>query len=264
MTGLVGAGGVSRSFLARLPVLLANLGPVKAASLRVARRLVNSLRAGRAVADYSALGPCDLIWIAVPDSMLLSVVSELAAQVPIQGKMVVVCGSTRDSLWPSPLGTGHARVASLNAIEESGERAFISEGHPDVMRELRRLAAAEQRKLIPIRPAAKALYLAGINFATCLVLPWIAAAVESLRAAGFSRAEATSVVATLGARSLRAYGKSGRKAWSPRAAPELHRAVERDLEIIRSVDPRLAILYAEGIEQALSYFEDRKWVVGSG
>jgi hypothetical protein len=79
--------------------------------------------------------------------------------------------------------------------------------------------------------------------------------VESLRSAGFSRADATHAVEAMGASSLRGYRQAGRRAWGPETAPELRRAVERDLEIIRSVDPRLAALYSAGIEQALSHFQ---------
>jgi predicted short-subunit dehydrogenase-like oxidoreductase (DUF2520 family) len=264
VTGLVGAGGVSRSFMARMPALLADLGPVKAASYRVARRLVNSLRAGYAVPDYGALGTCDLIWLAVPDALLDPILRDLAVQAPLDGTMVVLCGSTRDSLWPSTLGKGHARVASLNIIEESGERAFVAEGHSDVLRELRRLTSVERRKLIEIRPAGKGLYFAGVNLATSLILPWIAAAVDSLRAAGFSRSDATRVAQTLASHSLRSYARAGRRAWSPRVAPELRRSAERDLASIQSAAPLLAALYGKGIEHALGYFESGKRGVGSG
>jgi len=51
LAGLVGAGGVGRSFLARMPALLERIGPVKGASLRVSRRIANGLRAGTGVTD---------------------------------------------------------------------------------------------------------------------------------------------------------------------------------------------------------------------
>ena len=85
VSGLVGAGGVTRSFLARMPKSLATLGPIKAASFRVARRLSNTLRAGYAVSDYAALQPCTLIWLAVPDPMLDRVVRDLCARTPLKG-----------------------------------------------------------------------------------------------------------------------------------------------------------------------------------
>lgn len=256
--GIIGAGGVNRSFLARMPVLLGRIGPVKAASFRVARRIANSLRAGEAVANYAALAPCDLIWIAVPDTGLDRVSRDLAAATPLAGKTAVLCGSTRDSFWPSPLLAGGARVATLNCVEESDERLFVAEGDPLAMRELRRVIAGEKRKLIELRAASMALYLSGVHLATHLLLPWIAASVESLRDAGLTRTEATHLANALGARALRAYAKAGPKAWSPTAANRLRLSIARDLDTIRGVDPRLAALYADGVEQALSYFEPRK------
>lgn len=248
MTGLVCAGGVGRSFLARMPVLLAALGPVKAESFRVARRMSNTLRAGFAVPDYPAFEPCYLIWIFVPDAMLDDVLRDMAARTPLDRTMVVVCGSAREA---RSVAAGRGRLASLNVVEESKERTFVAEGHPDALRELRRLADAEGRKLIEIRPERKALYLAGVNLAARLILPWIAAAVESLRAAGFSRSEAARTVEALGEHSLRAYGRAGRKAWNPAASIELRAAAKRDLETIRLLDPSLAEQYAEGIKRYL-------------
>jgi hypothetical protein len=256
--GIIGAGGVNRSFVARMPVLLARIGPVKAASFRVARRIANTLRAGEAVMNYAALAPCNLIWIVVPDSGLDRVSRDLAAATPLAGKTAVLCGSTRDSFWPSPLLAGGARVATLNCVEETDERLFVAEGDPAAMRELRRIIAAEKRKLIELRAASKALYLSGVHLATYLLLPWIAASVESLRDAGLSRTEATQVATALGGRALRAYAKAGPKAWSPSAADHLRLSISRDLDTIRGADPKLAELYAEGVEQALRYFELRK------
>ena len=256
--GMIGAGGVSRSFLSRMPVLLGRMGPVKAASFRVARRIANTLRPGHAVTNYAAMAPCDLIWIAVPEAGIDRVSRDLAAATPLAGKVAVLCGSTRDSFWPGPLLAGGARVATLNSVEESGERVFVAEGDPAAMRELRRVIAAEKRKLIELRAASKALYLSGVHLATYLLLPWIAASVESLRDAGLSRMEATHVANALGGRALRAYAKAGPKAWSPVAADRLRMSIARDLDTIRGVDPKLAALYADGVEQALRYFELRK------
>jgi hypothetical protein len=254
--GLISAGGVAQSFLVRLPSLLAGIGPVKAASFRVASRISNSLRAGHAVEHYSDLEKCRLIWIAVPETSLDRVMHDLASHVPADGKMVVLCGSNFDSLRPSPLRVAGAIVGSLNAMDPDA-RTLVAEGHPDVVRLLRKIAALDKRKLIEIRPAAKCLYLAGVHLSAHLVLPWIAAALESFRAAGFSRAEAADAVVTLGGRAVRAYGKAGRKAWSAADASNLRSALERDLEPIRATDARLAALYSAGIAQALRYFDGK-------
>lgn len=257
VAGLITAGGISQSLVPRLPLLLASLGPVVAGSLRVARRIANSLRAGNAASSLAALDACPLIWIAVRDATLDPVMRRLAAEVRLDGKMIVFCDSVRDSASAQVLRSAGARVASLNAADSSA-RTLVAEGHATILTELRRLAAREKRKLIEIRPSSKALYLAGSQLAGDLLLPWIAAAVESLRAAGFSRVDATNVVETVGTRALHSYVKAGSKAWSRTAARDLRRIMTCDLGALRSADPRLAALYTAGAEQALAYFEREK------
>ena len=252
--GLVGAGGANRSFLARMPALLGNLGPVKGSSLRVSRRIANGFRAGAAAADYAAFEGCGLIWIVAPESALDRVSAELAGEVCLEGKMVVLCEVLRDSGWPGPLQTTGARVATLNCIPESGERAFVAEGHPAVVTELRKLLALEKRKLIELRPATKTLYLSGVHLGQHLLMPWIAGAMESFRAAGFSRGEAAHTVQVLGGRALRAYAKAGPKAWNQADAEGLRRAIEADMETLRLADQRLAALYTEGVDGLLRCF----------
>ena len=254
LAGLVGAGGVGRSFLARMPVLLGRLGPVKGTSLRVARRIANGLKAGTGVGEYAALEPCELIWLTVPESALDAIGAELASAIPLDGKIVVLCDAMRHSSRPSALRTAGARVAALNCVPESGERIFVAEGHPDAVAELRRLLALERRKLIELRPAAKPLYLCGVHLSAHLLLPWVAGAVESLRASGFSRDEATRMVHAIGTKALRAYGRAGPKAWKRAAAERFHTAIDRDIDTIRMTDPRLALLCAQGFETTARFF----------
>jgi predicted short-subunit dehydrogenase-like oxidoreductase (DUF2520 family) len=256
--GLIGAGGVTRSFLSRMPVLLRRIGPVKAVSFRVASRIANALRAGKAAQSYHDLAECAQIWIAAPDAGLDTIFRDLAAALPLKGRIVILCGSTRDSFWPSPVLAGGALVASLNCVEESDEKLFVAEGDPAAMKELRRAIALEKRRLIELRAASKALYLSGTHLASQLLLPWIAASVESLREAGLSRVEATRLAHALGTRALRAYVKAGPKAWSPSQAQRLVLSITRDLDTIRGADPRLAALYADGVDQALRYFDPKK------
>ena len=255
--GLVGAGGVSQSFLARMPAFLEQLGPVKGSSLKVSRRIANGLRAGVGVDDYGALAPCDLIWICAPENLLDAVAAQLAASQPLTGKTIVLCDMLRDSLWPSSLRAAGARIATLNCLPESFERKFVGEGHPLALAELRKLLARDHRRLIEIRPAAKPLYLAGVHLASHLLLPWIAGATESLRAAGFARSEAVSAVGALGERTLRAYAKAGDKAWNRVVAEQLRRAVAEDFDTLLQTDARLAALFSDGGERTLRYFAKR-------
>src|SRR5579862_2060069 len=188
--GLVCTGSVNQSFLARMPALLARLGPIKASSFRVSRQVSNTLRAGQAASHYSALEPCPMVWFAVPESGLDRTARDFAAQTPIHKTMVVLCDCARDSATPSPMRAAGARIASLNQVPGFRERLFVTEGDPDTVRAVRRLLALDQRKLIQLKAGAKPLFLAGIRCAAPLLLPWIAGGIQSLRAAGFTRAEA--------------------------------------------------------------------------
>jgi hypothetical protein len=243
--GLVCAGGLHRSFLPRFPGLLATVSVVKASSLRVARRMANSLRAGVATDNYSALAGCDAVWIAVPDSALDQILSDLAkARLPAS-TVFIMCDTPRESSCAPKL-----RMASVYAIPPD-ERILVAEGSPDALRYLRRVVSGGNRRLVEIRAGSKPLFLAGLHLASYIALPWIGAAVESLRTAGFSRADATRIVEDLGARTLRSYAKAGPKAWRPPAAEELRRALGA-----RLADARLHRLYHEGIDRALHFFRD--------
>ncbi len=257
--GLVCAGGVSRSFLARMPALLQQLGPIKTSSYRVSRQVSNSLRAGHAVSHYHSLEDCRLILVSAPEEHLDRILREMATRIPIRKAppsktMVVLCGCARDSLSPSALqGTG-ARVATINPIPDSGEQLFVGEGNVAAIRRLRAIFAENRRKLICLRPGTKPLYFAAIHAGAPLLLPWIATGMTGLRAAGFSRTEAAMVGELLGTRALRRYAKGGAKSWSRRMEADLRHALDEGLERIRARFPRLARMYEQGIRVALEEF----------
>lgn len=255
--GLVCNGSATRSFLARLPALLARLGPVKASTFRIARQISHSLRAGQAVSHYSALEPCPMIWFAIPDSILDRTLRDFVAQTPLDKPMVVLCESARASAVPAPLAGIGARVVWLHPVPESRERLFVAEGHSAPLRVLHRLLAEDGRKLIELKPGGRPLFFAGIYFASAVLLPWFAGAIESLRASGLTRAEAAAVGENLGARTLRRYVKAGDRAWDRRIAPALRHILEQDLEPIRRINAQLAELYEKGIRAALQKFDTK-------
>jgi hypothetical protein len=71
----------------------------------------------------------------------------------------VRCDALRDSLRPSPSRTAGARLVTLNCLPVSSERKFVGEGHPVAVAELRKLLAADRRKLIELRPAKQPRFL---------------------------------------------------------------------------------------------------------
>jgi hypothetical protein len=166
-----------------------------------------------------------------------------------------LCDTWRNSRCPSALWPAGAHVVSLNCIPETREKHFLAEGHPEALKTVRSVLSAERRKVIEIQMASKALYLAGTQCAAHLLLPWIACAVELLRAAGFSRLEATQLASALGFRALRSYCRGGPKAWNPARVRDLRVAVARGRIDLRSADPRLIRLYESGIDQGHKFLE---------
>src|SRR5947199_9978716 len=77
--GLVIEGNATDSAFLRMPSVVEQLGPVKSASLRVATRLSNVLRAGYGIAEYEELQGSDLILLRLPDSSVPRIVSELCS-----------------------------------------------------------------------------------------------------------------------------------------------------------------------------------------
>jgi hypothetical protein len=262
-TGLVAAGSVSQSFLARMPALLAQLGPVKASSSQAARQVAKALRAGYAVSHYSALELCPLIWIVVPETSLDRIVRDLAAQMPVHRTMIVICGCDRESTWPNALRSAGARLATLNTVDDARARTFIAEGHPDTLRAIRRIVMDDKRRLIQLYPSSKPLFIAALQLSSDLLLPWVDAAVEALRAAGFSRSEATEVTGDWVKRTLRLYDNSGPKAWNRHVAARARRALDRVPAAISGQKPRVAALYAEGLRLALAHFGQTARVAGN-
>jgi len=249
--GLVCSGRASQSFLARMPSLLARLGPIKAPSFRVSRQVANQLRAGYAASHYSVLETCPMVWFATPEQSLDRVLRDFAAQTPIRCTMVVLCNAWRDSRASSALSGLPVRVASLNPVPDSNERVFVGEGHPATVRALRTLLAEDRCRLIELKPGTKPLFFAGVQASAPLLLPWLKAGMESLRASGFTRAQAAAVGELLALQTVRNFAKAGAKAWNAAAAAELRHALEHELSSIRDRNPGLAELYEQGIRIAL-------------
>jgi hypothetical protein len=214
-----------------MPALLNRLGPLKGSSFQVSRRLANDLKAGAGISDYRAFEGCDFIWIVIPETTLDAVLDELACHIQLEHKMIVLCDVMADSFRLSALRIAGARVASLNCVPASNERIFVAEGHPAVIAQLRRLLRIDGRKLIELRSGSKQLYLSSIYLGMYAVLPLIGAAVENLRATGFSRVEAVGAVQALATHALRAYEKSGNRAWKNATAKRLHAGILRDCEV---------------------------------
>jgi hypothetical protein len=207
--GLVCAGQVSRTGLARIARLDEQLGWIKSNTVATASRAVNGLKAGRAIRDYESLSKAHLILIQAPGETIEPITEALAASgLHWPGKSVALFHSVLDSSALSRLERLGASVASFALLGDSPPK-FLLEGQPDAVAMLRRFFRHSQTTAIQIEHGRKSEYLAGVYAATAEFMPLISKAVERFRRAGMDKAEAGSTAALLIESSMRAYFRSG-------------------------------------------------------
>ena len=251
--GLYGGGAVSASFLAGLPRLGSQLGPVAATSYRLASRIVNGLRAGHAVKDLAAFGPCPVVLVAVPETTLTAAGSHLAAaHVRWTGKVVLLCGCGPESRVLDGVRSRGAAVGSVGPVEFTDGR-YIVEGDRPAVREARRLVRELRGRAIELPRSAAPLYDAGVTLATSLFTPLIAASVDSLRKAGCSRIVAAEVAEGLFQKTLRAWAHVGRRSWTGPVARGDLTAMGKQIEALARHDPAAARYYRQASAFAFEY-----------
>src|SRR6185503_7649358 len=105
-----------------------------------------------------ALEPCRLILISAPGEKIPRLVRELAASgIHWKGKAVVLCDSGFESPDLAALAARGAAAGTMDAIEALEQPAFILEGHPEALRELRRFLAPSRARTIEIKRGKKSL-----------------------------------------------------------------------------------------------------------
>lgn len=258
--GLVGAGSLSRSFIARLPALHERLGAVLAPSYRLASRLVNTLRAGRAVERYDQLEDAQLVLVAVPDAMLPQVVEGLASAVPDwSARVVLLCDSRQDCAALRPLAERGAAAASLTSIPGLKER-YVVEGDRRAVREAKLLVPRSPAQVWEMPCGNKPLFFAALAFSSGMLLPAADAAARCLRTTGLPAPVCNILAEQLLGRTLRAYLHGGRKAWSGVLAEADAQEAARELAALQAADPSLARAYRQLARFALEWFErDTGW-----
>ncbi len=236
--GLVSEGPLSPRALFRTPAVQAGLGPVRARSLRIASRLVNTLGAGRASQAWDDFEACRLVLISAPPAEMPRVIRALAAA-PLnwEGRTVVACQDSREGVI-EPLERKGAARGSIVCIEGVDPPRYIVEGTPAAQRDLRALFSGNRRSVIRVQPGMQAVVAAARIFAVDLVVPLLDAAAGCLRTAGIERKVSVDLVEQMVRLSLRRYGKAGLRAWRGGAlnahGDALLRASPRTAELLSS------------------------------
>ena len=244
--GLLTGGPVSRTGVARLPAVRGRLGPVKASSFRVARRMVNAWKAGFAVRTVEELEKSPVILIDVSDGEVDSTVEELAA-LPWDWnrRSVLLWSASRDASSLQRLEAKGAATASFHLLPGFETTRLTAEGSSLAVRQLKRIFRGDGWRVRLLLPGKKPLFRAGLAFTNLLPLPLLESCVETIVASGLTYAEAVDVAAAQMERVVRAYVNSGKRAWP--ADVSISESVAGELQKQRS---ELANLYRTGIVHA--------------
>ena len=235
---LVGAGNLTDSPLTSFLRLSDRLGPVKSRSYRLASRISNIFRSGYPVKDYAELNDCRLVLVAVPDSMLPRIISEMVTSgVAWRGKAIVLCSMGLDSSRMSEFAARGASIGSICPVlgfDGLADSRYLMEGDKLAILEIKRLVERREQHVIAIQRSLKPFYLAALTCTENLLFALLVAASESLRHAGLSSPLSATILEKQIGKALRSYLKSGRNL-SP--AP---RELSRQLHALSAADPTLA------------------------
>ena len=249
--GLIVEGKAAGSPLLRLPNIAGDLGPIKSAALRVARRLSNMLHAGYGVADYEELQAARLILLRVPDCAVQRIVDELcASDLDFRDLSFVLCESwlTMDIL--EPLRERGSAVATLVSVPSVHQEWFAIEGHVAAVRQTRRFLERNHARCVEIRAGCKPLLLAAELFATVLPVQLLAAAQEALRGSGISGNPLAALLEQMSRKMLDDFQKGRRLQWGGALTECSESTAEVYFEHLRRGVPRLAEMLEEQLNRA--------------
>ena len=244
-TALIAEGPVSQSWVGRLPGLRQNLGPLKGLSLRNASRVAKLIKAGTPTDSYDELKKCELILICVPDQQLPEWIEQIAGcGTTWTNSSFVLCASALDSGALGPLRALGAHTGSLSQMDGFGGNRFLFEGGKVVLQRLRRLIEAERiARVFAMREGMRAVYDAGLTFAAGMTFPMIAAAVDSMRAAGLHAKVAEGAVESAVMGAIKAYLRAGKRGWSGPIAKVDRLELRKQYQALFEQDEVLAEMY---------------------
>ena len=260
--GLLAAGPMSPA-LFRLPNLNAHLGPVVSATLRVASRLANRLKAGTAVPPEQ-LGNADLILVSGPEADFDALLAlALHPDINWAGRTVLFLDFHHDSSDLAPLRQRGASVGTLDCLEAFPEPRFVADIDAPARRLLQRFAAATGSGIFFITPGRKQFFAAGTAFTGTLLTPLVAATVDCLKKSGLTQAEAIQITERNTQQTLRSFVKAGRKGWTGTLPDGDLEATRRHLQALQAENELLSDYFASTAHMALLLFgEDAGWLGG--
>lgn len=241
--GLVIEGNATNSSVLRLPSLVEELGPVKSATVRVARRLSNMLRAGYAVSEYEELEASNLVLLRLPDSAVPRVVDELcASDLPLKNASFVLCESWLPVDVLQPLAARGSTVATLLKVPCLDVQWFMVEGDAKAVRQMRRFLTRNRVRSVELNQNCKHLFFASELLATTIPMTLLGAAQQTLRASGISGNILWTLLDQMARKMLVDFSRSPKADWHTplnECSPETGQAY---LDLLDKTSPNVAAL----------------------
>jgi hypothetical protein len=245
--GLIAAGAVNSSFIGRLPGKARALGPVVGVSYRVASRIANSLRAGKAARSVEELNDFRLILFHSLPSQHDTLIGMLKdSDIQWHGKSLLFCDS-------EDAGADHFREAgaSVSRLRNcafpgrmllQGSNPSLAAGH--------RLVRDLKLKAIEVDADSAAALDAAITLATGALTPLIERTAVLLRQCGLRDGESLRLAAELFAKTTKEYAHSGRQSWAWFSQePDAERLLDQLDAVGSNLRPLLGELILSGLRE---------------
>lgn len=248
--GLVVEGSSTNSALLRLSSVTEELGPVKSATVRVARRLSNFLRAGYAVPQYEDLQEARLILLRLPDSAVLRVVNEICESgLLFKDLSFVLCESWLSSDVLRPLADHGATVATAVSVPSARQKWFAVEGQLSAVRQVRHFVERNEGRTFEIRPGTKPLYFTAQLLITALPVPLFFDAQQALRASGITGNHMYALLEEMSKEMFRSFANGARTTWGGPLTECSEQTANLYLSALREAQPQIA----EAVEEQLTW-----------
>lgn len=211
--GVLGAGAVAKSLIGRLPAKTRDLGPVSGVSFRVASRIANTLRAGRAARTANELNDAAVILFhAPPDQVEILLEILRSAEIHWTGKALIFCDCD-----DAPGARAHFREKGANtavAKQFGIPGRILVAGNGGALTAAHRIARELKLKAIEVLPDATDLFDAAVTLGSCAITPLIDCAATLLREAGIRDGEAARIASALFSQTASEYARSGKQSWA--------------------------------------------------
>jgi hypothetical protein len=240
--GLIVEGNSTRSAILSCSRISEEIGPIKSASVRLARRASNQLRAGYAVKTYEELQAAKLILIRVPDTSVARIANELChAELPFPTLSFVLCESWMPKQSLDTLLKRGASTATLVGIPGCQKNWFAVEGERTAVRRTKAVFKEAEANIMELATGTKDLLFTAGLMTTVLPVRYFMAAQQALRLSGISGNLLDRVLAGLATQMLKETMGGGRTAATG---------------VLAECPPETATAYLEAVQREYPEFAD--------